>query len=99
MEGYRLLRKDGQGRGGGAVTLYVTEQLECTDLCLGVDGELTKSLWVRTQGSAGTGDVRVEVCRGSHEDQVDEAFYRQIGAASRPQALVLTGDFNHTDIC
>ncbi|KAF1424440.1 hypothetical protein FQV24_0004339, partial [Spheniscus mendiculus] len=33
------------------------------------------------------------------EDQTDEALYRQTGAASRSQALVLMGDFNHPDIC
>ncbi|GAB0208302.1 hypothetical protein GRJ2_003295900 [Grus japonensis] len=33
------------------------------------------------------------------EDRVDEALYRQTGAASRSQALVLMGDFNHPDIC
>ena len=30
---------------------------------------------------------------------MDEAFYRQIGAASRSQALVLMGDSSHPDIC
>lgn len=29
---------------------------------------------------------------------VDEALYRQLGAASWSQALVLVGDFNHPDI-
>ncbi|KAF1487044.1 hypothetical protein FQV17_0000336, partial [Megadyptes antipodes antipodes] len=33
------------------------------------------------------------------EDQADEALYRWIGAASRSQALVLMGDFNHPDVC
>ncbi|GAB0209183.1 mitochondrial enolase superfamily member 1 [Grus japonensis] len=31
-------------------------------------------------------------------DRADEALYRQIGAASCSQALVLMGDFNHPDI-
>jgi len=30
------------------------------------------------------------------EEEIDEAFYRQLEVAS--QALVLTGDFNHPDI-
>ncbi|GAB0187941.1 hypothetical protein GRJ2_001259400 [Grus japonensis] len=34
----------------------------------------------------------------NQEDQADEALYRQIGAASRSQALVLIGNFNHPDI-
>jgi len=30
---------------------------------------------------------------------MDEALYRQIGAASQSQTVVLMGDFNHPDIC
>ncbi|PKU30953.1 rna-directed dna polymerase from mobile element jockey-like [Limosa lapponica baueri] len=33
------------------------------------------------------------------EEEVDEAFYRQLEIASQSQALVLMGDFNHPDIC
>ncbi|GAB0210390.1 mitochondrial enolase superfamily member 1 [Grus japonensis] len=33
------------------------------------------------------------------EEEVDEAFYRQLEVASRSQALVLMGDFNHPGIC
>jgi len=32
------------------------------------------------------------------EEEIDEAFYRQLPAASQSQALVLMGDFNHSDI-
>ena len=35
----------------------------------------------------------------NQEDQVDEALYKQIGAASHSQNMVLMGDFNHPDIC
>jgi len=31
------------------------------------------------------------------EEEVNEAFYRQLKAASQSQALVLMGDFNHPD--
>ncbi|KAF4804031.1 hypothetical protein TURU_011235 [Turdus rufiventris] len=50
---------------------------------------------------AGTGDIIVEVCYRlpNQEDQPDESLYRQIGEASRSQALVLMGDFNHPNIC
>ena len=44
MERYRLFMKERQGRRGAGVTLYVSDQLECTELCLGMDEELTKSL-------------------------------------------------------
>jgi len=32
------------------------------------------------------------------EEEVDEAFYKQLKVASQSQALVLMGDFNHPDI-
>ncbi|GAB0203486.1 hypothetical protein GRJ2_002814200 [Grus japonensis] len=51
MEGYRLFRKDRQGRRGGGITLYVNDQLECMELHLGMDEELTKSLWLRIKGN------------------------------------------------
>ncbi|GAB0177047.1 mitochondrial enolase superfamily member 1 [Grus japonensis] len=101
MEGYRLFRKDRQGRRGGGVTLYVSDQLECMELHLGMEEEPTESLWVRIKGRAGAGDIIVGVCCRPPDqgDRADEALYRQIGAASRSQALVLVGDFNHPDIC
>ena len=63
--------------------------------------EPTESLWVRIKGRAGTSDTIVGVCYNPPDqgDRVDEAVYRQIGAASRSQALVLMGDFNHPNIC
>ncbi|KAM9653655.1 uncharacterized protein ACIBXB_010484 [Morphnus guianensis] len=102
VEGHRVFRKDRQGRGGGAGALYVKDQLECMELCLGLDEEPTESLWVRIKGRARAGDIIVGVCYRSpdQEDGSDEALYRQIGAASPSQALViLRGDFNHPGIC
>ncbi|GAB0176272.1 hypothetical protein GRJ2_000092400 [Grus japonensis] len=66
-----------------------------------MDEEPTESLWVRIKGRAGAGDIIVGVCYRPPDqgDGADEALYRQIGAASRSQALVLMGDFNHPDIC
>ncbi|GAB0186968.1 mitochondrial enolase superfamily member 1 [Grus japonensis] len=95
MEGYR------QGRQGGGIALYVNDQLECMELHLGMDEEPTKSLWVRIKGRAGAGNIIAGICYRPPDqgDQADEALYRQIGAASRSQALVLMGDFNHPDIC
>lgn len=68
------------------------------ELFLGVDEELTKSLWVRIMDRAGSGDVIVMSCRPL-EEQRDKALHKQIEAASFSQALVLMGDFNHPDIC
>jgi len=93
MEGYRLFSKDRQGRWGGDVALYVNDQLECMELGLGMDEELTDSLWIRIKGRAATGDILVGVCYRppGQEDQADEALSRQIRAYSRSQTLILTG--------
>lgn len=42
-----------------------------------------------------------DVCSNlpDQEEQVDEAFYRQIGVVSYSLALVLTANFNHTGTC
>ncbi|GAB0202608.1 hypothetical protein GRJ2_002726400 [Grus japonensis] len=71
------------------------------ELHLGIDEEPTESLWVRIKGRAGAGDIIAGVCYRPPDqgDGADEALYRQIGAASCSQALVLIGDFNHPDIC
>ncbi|PKU32103.1 dtw domain-containing protein 2 [Limosa lapponica baueri] len=98
MEGYRLFRKDRQGRRGG-VALY--EQLERMELHLGIDEEPTEILWVRIKRNTGAGDVTVGVCYrpSDQDDRADEALYRQIGAASCSQTVGLMRDFNHPDIC
>ncbi|GAB0185519.1 hypothetical protein GRJ2_001017200 [Grus japonensis] len=66
-----------------------------------MDEEPTESLWVRIKGSTGAGDIIAEVCYRPPDqgDRADEALYRQTGAASCSQALVLMGDSNHPDIC
>ena len=101
MEGYRLFRKDRHGRQGGGVTLYAMTSWSAWSSQLGMDEEPTESLWVSIKGRAGTGDIIVGVCyRPPDQDtQADEALYRQLEAASRSQALVLMGDFNHPNIC
>jgi len=43
MAGYRLFSKDRQGRQRGGVALYVSDQPECMELCLG---------WMRSQPRA-----------------------------------------------
>ncbi|GAB0181349.1 hypothetical protein GRJ2_000600200 [Grus japonensis] len=101
MEGYRLFMMDKQGTQGGGITFCINDQLECMELCLEIDEELTESLWVRIKGSTGTGDIIVGVCYRPPDqgDRADEALYRQTGAESHSEALVLMGDFNHPDIC
>jgi len=101
MDGYRLFRKDRPTRRGGGAALYVGEQLECIELCLGADAEQVETSGVRIKGQPHMGDdiVGVYYRPPDQEEEVDEAFYRQLKAASQSQALVLVGDFNHPDIC
>ena len=56
---------------------------------------------MRIKGQPHTGDnvVGVYYRPPDQEEEVDEAFYRQLKVASQSQALVLMGDFNHPDIC
>jgi len=100
MDGYTLFRKDRSTRRGGGVALYVREQLERTELCLGVDEEQVEGLSVRIKGQAHMGDIVVGVYYWppDQDEEVHEACYRQLKVASQSQALVLLGDFNHPDI-
>lgn len=49
--GCRLFRKCRRWKWGRTVS----NQVECMELCLGIDEKLTKSLWDRIKGRAGTG--------------------------------------------
>jgi len=78
----------------------VREQLECIELCLGVDEEGVESLWVRIKGQAHMDDVIVGVYYRppDQEEEADESFCRQLKVASQSQSLVPVEDFNHPDI-
>ena len=88
-----LFKKDRLVRWGGGVALYVREQLECIELRLGESDVAVESLWVRIKGQAGMGDTVLGVYYRSldQEEEVDEAFHKQLEVASRSQALVLMG--------
>ncbi|KAK4815560.1 hypothetical protein QYF61_004077 [Mycteria americana] len=99
MDGYKLFRRDGQGRRGGGVALYVRECLDSLELDDGDDR--VECLWVRIRGKANKADIVVGVCYRppNQDEETDELFYKQLGEASRPLALVLVGDFNLLDVC
>jgi len=80
MGAYRLFRKDRQGTQGEGVALYSIGQLEFMELCLGMDEEPTKSLWVRTKGRGRTDGIIEGFCYGppNQDDRVGEGLYRQI---------------------
>ena len=54
-------RKDRPTKWGGGVALYVREQLECIELCLGADEEQVESLCVTIKGQPHMGDIIVGV--------------------------------------
>ena len=59
--------------------LSVREQLECIELCLGMDDEPSESLWVSTKEKTGKGDIVVGVCYKppDQEEPADETLYRR----------------------
>ena len=98
MDGYKLFRKDKQGRRGGSVALYVKECFDVTELMSG-DNKV-ESLWVKIRGRADKAGILVSVYRLPNQDEeTDEVFYEQLAEAARSPALVLMGGFNFPDIC
>ena len=59
MEGYRLFRRDRQGRQGGGVAPYVRERFDCTALT--VRDDVAESLWGRLRGMGNKADLVVGV--------------------------------------
>ncbi|CAM5177685.1 unnamed protein product [Eretmochelys imbricata] len=100
MDGYKLFRKDRQGRKGGGVALYVREQYDCSELKYET-AEKPESLWIKFRSVSNKGDVVVGVCYRPPDqgDEVDEALFWQLAEVTRSHVLVLMGDFNHPDIC
>ena len=81
MDGYKLFRKDRQGRRGGGVALYVKECFEVTELMTG-DNKV-ESLWVKIRGRADKAGILVSVYRLPNQDEeTDEVFYEQLAEAA-----------------
>lgn len=74
MKGYRLFRRNKEGRGGGGVALCVREQFDCTTLTVSDDVVLNKDK------RGGNKDVvGIYYQSPSQEVSIDELFYRQSG--------------------
>ncbi|KAK4819370.1 hypothetical protein QYF61_001649 [Mycteria americana] len=99
MDGYKLFRRDRQGRRGGGVALYVRECFGCLELNDGDDR--VEPLWVRIRGKANKTDIVVGVCYRppNQGEEADEIFYKQLGEVLHLLALILMGDFNLPDVC
>ncbi|KAK4828050.1 hypothetical protein QYF61_023088 [Mycteria americana] len=98
MDGYKLFRRDRQGRRGGGVALYVRECLDSLELN---DGDKrVECLWVRITKKANKADIVMGVCYRppNQDEETNKLFYKQLGEASRLLALVLVGDFNLPDV-
>ena len=81
MDGYKLFRKDRQGRRGGGVAPYVKECIEVTELMTGDDK--VESLWVKIRGRADKADILVGICYTPNQDEeTDEVFYEQLAEAA-----------------
>lgn len=78
MDGYLFFRKDRSARQGSGVALYLREQLECIEFCLGMNDEQMESLRIRIKGKTNMGDSIVVVYYGppNQEKEIDKAFYR-----------------------
>jgi len=100
MDGYRLFKKDRPTRRGGGVALYVKEQLECIEPCLGANRNKLRACGLELRDRL----IRVTllwVCTTGHltrKRNLMRASTGSLQAASQSQALVLMGDFNHPDI-
>ncbi|KAJ7428093.1 mitochondrial fission process protein 1 [Pitangus sulphuratus] len=99
MDGYKLFRRDRQGRRGGGVALYVGESLDSVELA--VSNGKVECLWIKIRGKASKADILVGVCYRppNQDDEDDEFFYKQWADVSKSPALVLVGDFNLLDVC
>ncbi|GAB0206747.1 hypothetical protein GRJ2_003140300 [Grus japonensis] len=97
MDGYKLFRRDRQGRRGGGVALYVRECFDCIELddC----DDKVECLWVRMRGKANKADILLGVCYRppNQDEEADEAFYKRLAEVSQSLALVLMRDFNLPD--
>ncbi|KAF1425232.1 hypothetical protein FQV24_0000448, partial [Spheniscus mendiculus] len=99
MDGYKLFRRDRQGRRGGGVALYVRDCFDCLELD---DGDnRVECLWVRIREKANKADIMVGVCYRppNQDEETDGIVYKQLGEVSQSLALILMGDFNLPDVC
>ena len=78
IDGYKLFRRDRQGKKGGGVALYIKGCFDVGELEVGNDR--VECLWVRIRGKACKGDILVGVCyRPPNLDEaLNEAFYEQL---------------------
>ncbi|KAK4820564.1 hypothetical protein QYF61_001627 [Mycteria americana] len=99
MDGYKLFRRDRQGRRGGGWLCLLGECFHCVELS-DYDDKV-ECLWVRMRGKANKADILLGVCYRprNQDEEIDEAFYKQLAGVPQSLALVLVGVFNFPDVC
>ncbi|RMC05600.1 hypothetical protein DUI87_17685 [Hirundo rustica rustica] len=78
LNGYKLFRRDRQGRRGGGVALYIKQTFDTVGIETKEDG--VECLWVRIKGKANKADILLRVCYRppNQEEEVDNLFYKQV---------------------
>ena len=73
VDGYKLFKRDRQGRKGGGVALYITE---CSPLELRAGNDKIEYLWVKIKGRANKAHIQVGVCYRlpNQDEETDEAY-------------------------
>ncbi|XP_075576257.1 myosin heavy chain, skeletal muscle, adult-like [Pelecanus crispus] len=101
IDGYKLFRRDRQGRRGGGLALCVQNGIDCTELSLKNGKAQVESLRskIRDQANKGNFAAGVYYRPPDQEEGLDEEFFLQLQGTSRSQDLMLIWDFNHLDIC
>ncbi|PKU29972.1 hypothetical protein llap_19725 [Limosa lapponica baueri] len=99
VNGYKLFRRDRQGRRGGSVALYVRECFDCIELDSSDDK--VECLWVRMKGRQIREIFVLGACYRppNQDEEADEVFWKWLAEVSQSPALGLVGDFNLLDIC
>lgn len=80
------------------VTLFVREQKDYVEFCFEMGHESVEKLQVKISEHSNMAAVVESVCYGlpSQEQEVYEAYFKQLEEPSNSQTLVLMGNFSHT---
>jgi len=60
MDGYKLFRRDRQGKRGGGVALYVRDCFDCIEL--DDSDDKVECLWLKMRGKSNKADILLGVC-------------------------------------
>jgi len=84
IDGYRLFRRDRQGRRGRGLALYIKKWIECEELCLKNSHKQVESLQVRIRDQGNKGNLVADAYYRPPDqgEPIDEAFLIQLQEAS-----------------